>query len=89
MGDYYSMGHSLQLFEARFLNFSASWWSRDFVVCEMLTLPESTAFYLLADRGYKLVIVIAGRPQQALHVDSDDRHPPCGAFLLAFVCCLA
>ena len=32
-------------------------------------------------RGYNLVIVIAGRLQQAVHAGgSDDRQPPCRAF---------
>jgi len=31
-------------------------------------------------RLYKLVIVIAGRPQQAVHSGGDDRQPPCVAF---------
>jgi len=30
----------------------------------------------------KIVIVIAGRPQEAMHAGGDDRQPPCGAFLL-------
>ena len=28
------------------------------------------------------MIVIAGRPQQAMHAGGDDRQPPCGTFLL-------
>jgi len=51
MGDYDSMGPSLQLFRARFLNFFPSWQSHDFEVREMLISPESTAFYLHAGRG--------------------------------------
>jgi len=47
----YSMGCGLQLVEARFLNFSRSWWSHDFKVHEMLTSPEYTAFYLCTGRG--------------------------------------
>jgi len=31
------------------------------------------------------VIVIAGEPQEAVHAGSDDRQPPCGAFLFTFV----
>jgi len=31
-------------------------------------------------RLYKLVIVIAGGPQQAVHSGGDDRQPPCVAF---------
>jgi len=31
----------------------------------------------------KLVIVIAGRPQQAMNAGGDDRQPPCGAFYMA------
>jgi len=46
-----SVGRGLQFVEARFLNFSQSWWSRDFEVHEMLTSPEFTAFYLRAGRG--------------------------------------
>ena len=42
--DYDSMGSSLQLFGARFLNFSPSWRSRYFEVREMLISPESTRF---------------------------------------------
>ena len=30
------------------------------------------------------MIVIAGRPQQAVHAGGDDRQPPCGAFLFSF-----
>jgi len=48
MGDYDSMGPSLQRFAARFLNFSPSLRSRDFHVRKMLISPESTAFYLHA-----------------------------------------
>ena len=44
--DYDSMGPNLQLFGARFLNFSTSWQSRDFWFREVLTSPEFTAFYL-------------------------------------------
>jgi len=51
MGDYDTMGPSLQLFGAIFLNFSPSWRSCDFEVREMLISPESTAFYLRAGRG--------------------------------------
>ena len=40
---------------------------------------------LCAGRGYNLVIVIAGRWQQAVHAGGDDRQPPCGAFWL-FLC---
>jgi len=29
------------------------------------------------------VIVIAGEPQEAVHAGSDDRQPPCGAFLFS------
>jgi len=36
---------SLQLFRARFLNFSPSWQSRNFEVREMLISPEYTAFH--------------------------------------------
>ena len=36
---------------------------------------------LRAGRGYNLVIVIAGRPQQAVRAGVDDRQPPCGAFI--------
>jgi len=43
MVDYDIMGPSLQLFGARFLNFSPVW-SRDFEVREI----ESTGFYLCA-----------------------------------------
>jgi len=50
MGDYDSMGPSLQLFGARFLNFFPSWRSRDFELREMLISPEFTAFYLRAGR---------------------------------------
>jgi len=39
----------------------------------MLISPESTVFYLHAGRGKKLVIVNAGRLQQALHAGSNDR----------------
>jgi len=70
------MGPSLQVFGATFLNFCPSWQSRDFQVREVLISPESTAFYLRAGRGYKLVIVIAGRPQQAVHAGGDDLQPP-------------
>jgi len=48
---YNGMGRSLQLFGARFLNFSPSWRSRDLEVCGMLISPESTAFYLRAAWG--------------------------------------
>jgi len=51
MGDYDSIGPTLQLFGARFLNFSPSWRSRDFEVRETLISPESTAFDLRAGRG--------------------------------------
>jgi len=51
MGNYDSMGPSLQLFGSRFLKFSPTWRSRDFEVREMLISPESTAFYLRACRG--------------------------------------
>ena len=44
MVDYDSMGPSLQLFGARFLNFSPILLSRDFEVRKMLILPESTGF---------------------------------------------
>ena len=44
MGDYDSMGPSLQLFGARFLNFSASWQSHDFKVGEMLISPNPLRF---------------------------------------------
>ena len=50
---YSIMEPSLQLFGARFLNFSPSWRSRDFEVREMLISPESTAFYLRAGRRYR------------------------------------
>ena len=30
----------------------------------------------------KIVIVIAGRPQEAMHAVANDHHPPCRAFLL-------
>jgi len=33
------------------------------------------------------VIVIAGTPQEAACAGGDDHQPPCGAFLLARVCC--
>jgi len=50
MGHYNSVGPSLQLFRARFLNFSPSWQSLDFEVHKMMICPESTAFYpVLAD----------------------------------------
>jgi len=75
------MGPSLQLIGARFLNFSRSWWSHDFEVPEMLTSPECTAFYLRAGRRQKLMIVIAGRLQQAVQAGGDNRQPPWGAFL--------
>ena len=48
MVDYNSMGHSLELFGARFLNFCPTWQSRKFEVREMLISPESTGFYLHA-----------------------------------------
>jgi len=32
-------------------------------------------------RGYDLLIVIAGMPQQAVHAGGDERQPPWGAFL--------
>jgi len=48
MGDYDSMGPSLPLLGARFLNFSPSWQSRDFKVRETLISPESTGFYIRA-----------------------------------------
>jgi len=51
MGGYDGVGPSLQLFWARFLNFSPSWRSRDFKLREMLISPASTAFYLRAGRG--------------------------------------
>jgi len=35
---------------------------------------------LLAVRGYNLVIVIAGGPQQAVHAGLDDHHPLAGLF---------
>jgi len=82
MVDYYSMGPSLQLFRPRFMNFSSSWWSRDFKVREMLISSESTGFYLWAACGYKLVIVTADRTQQAMDIGSDDRQHPCGAFFI-------
>ena len=82
MVDYYSMGPSLQLFRPRFMNFSSSWWSRDFKVREMFISPESTGFYLWAACGYKLVIVTADRPQQAMDIGSDDCQHPCGAFFI-------
>jgi len=50
IGDYRSMGPSLQIFGASFLNFSPSWRSRDFEVREMLMSPESTVFYLSVRR---------------------------------------
>jgi len=76
------MGPSLQLFGARFPNFSPSRRSRDFQFREMLISLESTPFYPRADRGQKLVIVTAGRPQQAVHVDGDGRQRPCGTFFI-------
>jgi len=51
MDDYDSMGPSLQLFEAKFLNFSPSWRSCDFEARKMLISPDSTVFYLRASRG--------------------------------------
>jgi len=51
MGDYDSMRPSLQLFRARFLNFSPSWQSRDVEVHKMLISSEITAFYLRAGQG--------------------------------------
>jgi len=45
---------------------------------------RSLTFYsfenLCAGRSYNLVIVIAGRPQQAVHAGGDDRQPLCGLF---------
>jgi len=83
MGDFDSMGASLQLFGARFLNLFLSWRSRDFefAIC-WYRHAEFTAFNLRAGRGYKLVIVTADRPQQAVNTDGNDRQPPCGAFYL-------
>jgi len=54
MVDHDKTGPSLQLFGTRFLNFSTSWWSRDFEVHEMLISPESTAFYLCSGWGWCL-----------------------------------
>ena len=51
MVDYDSVGNSLQLSGARFLDFFPSWRSRDFEVREMLISPESTGFYLHAAGG--------------------------------------
>jgi len=51
MVDYDSMGPTLQLFGAIFLNFSTSWRSCDFEAREMLISPESTGFYLRAACG--------------------------------------
>jgi len=48
----------------------------------MLISPQFTAFYHRAGQGYKLVIVIAGRLQQAVHACGDDRGPLVGLFLL-------
>jgi len=53
--------------DCRFLNVFSSRRSRDFNVREMLISPESTRFYLCAAWSRKLVIVIPGRPQQAVH----------------------
>jgi len=39
---------------------------------------------LRADQGYNLVIVLAGRPQQAVRAGGDDRHPHCGAFCYVY-----
>ena len=80
-----SVGRGLQFVEARFLNFSQSWWSRDFEVHEMLTSPEFTAFYLRAGRGQNLVIVIVGSPHQAVHAGGDDCQHPCAASLFIFM----
>jgi len=85
MVDYDSVGPSLQLFRARFLNFSSSWQSCDFEVREMLISPESTGFHLRAACFYKLVIVIAGRLHQAMHAGRDNCHPPCRAILFYFL----
>jgi len=49
--DDYDMGPSLQLFGARFLNFSPSWRSRGFQVRKMFISPDSIAFYLRAACG--------------------------------------
>jgi len=51
MGDYNSMSPSLQHSGAKFVNFSASWRSRDFEVREMLISPEFAVFYLRAGWG--------------------------------------
>jgi len=79
--DYDNMGPSLQLFRGAFLNFSPSWQSRDFRVCKILISPESTAVYLRPGRSWKLVTVIAGRRQQAMHACDDDCQLP---FLFLF-----
>jgi len=52
MVDNDSMGPSLQLFRARFLNFSPVSGHVTFEVCEILISPESTAFYV---RAYLLI----------------------------------
>jgi len=92
MGDYNSTGPSVSFSEPGFWisptlsshmtsKFAKCWHHR-----KMLISRESTAFYLRAGRGKKLVIVIAGRPQQAMHAGSDDRQPPCGAFFISNEC---
>ena len=87
MADYDSMRPSLQQFGAKFLNFSSSWRSCDFRVHGMLTSPEFSAFYLRAGQGYSLVIMIAGRRQQAVHAGGNDRQPPRGTFWYCKVPC--
>jgi len=46
-----------------------------------LTLTFWSSENLRTGRGYNIVIVIAGRPQQAVHAGGNDCQPSCGAFL--------
>jgi len=56
MVDYDSMGPSLQLVRARFLNFSPIWRSRDFAVCKMLISLESSGSWVLSPHCLRLEV---------------------------------
>jgi len=52
-------------------------WSNVKVMVTSLTFWSSDN--LRTGRGYNLVIMTAGRLQQAVHAGGDDHQPPCGA----------
>jgi len=80
MVDYDSMGPSLQLFRAWFLNFSSSW---RHMTSKFMNVDITRIHCILPLRWLRLEVCDCDcryRPQQAVHAGGDDHQPPSRAF---------